>query len=81
MLLLPLSSHIVMSNHISWLCMLTAPYDHHCSKAKTGLTEAKNLLCSHAGSKTTASMDAQLLLAKLHFACGNESFVNLSNNI
>lgn len=42
--------------------------------AKVGLNEAKQLLSLPAGvegSRTTGSMDAQLLLGKLHFACGN----------
>lgn len=65
---------VCINNVMTSFClyMSIAPYEHHSSKAKTGLTEAKNLLCSHASSKTTVSMDAQLLLAKLHFACGKE---------
>lgn len=52
------------------------PYDQQAEKAKVGLMEAKRLLLSSAnneGTKNTASMDAQLLLAKLHFACGERS--------
>ena len=54
-----------------------APYDiaTGVSRAKVGLNEAKQYLTLPAGadgSRTTGSMDAQLLLAKLHFACGNE---------
>lgn len=43
--------------------------------AQGGLAEAKQLLNLPAGtegSRTTGSMDAQLLLGKLHFACGNK---------
>jgi len=49
------------------------PYEHNASKAKLGLMEAKQLLTLSAGkdrTRATGSMDAQLLLAKLHFACG-----------
>lgn len=49
------------------------PYEHNASKAKLGLTEAKQLLTLSAGkdrTRATGSMDAQLLLAKLHFSCG-----------
>ena len=44
--------------------------------SKIGLNDAKHFLTLSAGiegSRTTGSMDAQLLLAKLHFACGNKS--------
>jgi hypothetical protein len=49
------------------------PLEQSAAKAKIGLAEARRLLLQSAGeegSKTTASMDAQLLLAKLNFACG-----------
>ena len=52
------------------------PYEHNASKAKLGLMEAKQLLTLSAGkdrTRATGSMDAQLLLAKLHFACGSSS--------
>ncbi|KAI9556045.1 hypothetical protein GHT06_018612 [Daphnia sinensis] len=62
------------------------PYDaaHQThAELKTGLQEAKQYLTLPAGiegSRTTGSMDAQLLLAKLHFACGeyNEALQFLS---
>lgn len=50
------------------------------AESKTGLQEAKQYLTLPAGiegSRTTGSMDAQLLLAKLHFACGKNSNGNL----
>lgn len=50
------------------------PYEHQTAQAKIGLIKAKQLLTLPSGadgSRTTGSMDAQLLLAKLHFACGN----------
>ncbi|XP_046456271.1 tetratricopeptide repeat protein 7B-like isoform X2 [Daphnia pulex] len=62
------------------------PYDASSdviAASKTGLSEAKQFLTLSAGiegSRTTGSMDAQLLLAKLHFACGeyNEALQFLS---
>ena len=55
-----------------------APYDiaTGVSRAKVGLNEAKQYLTLPAGeddSRIRRSMDAELLLAKLHFACGNET--------
>lgn len=52
------------------------PYEHNAEKAKTGLLEAKQLLTLCAGkdrTRSAGSMDALLLLAKLHFACGKSS--------
>lgn len=55
------------------------PYDvsnEVSAASKIGLNDAKQFLTLSAGiegSRTTGSMDAQLLLAKLHFACGNKS--------
>ena len=49
------------------------PNEQEAIKARAALDESKRLLLQSMGedgSKSTASMDAQLLLAKLHFACG-----------
>lgn len=59
------------------------PYDASSdaiAASKTGLSEAKQFLTLSAGiegSRTTGSMDAQLLLAKLHFACGKQCTVKI----
>jgi len=60
------------------------PYDASSdvtAASKIGLSEAKQFLTLSAGiegSRTTGSMDAQLLLAKLHFACGKQCVVQIS---
>ena len=55
---------------------MTASGHSGVSRAKVGLNEAKQYLTLPAGeddSRIRRSMDAELLLAKLHFACGNET--------
>ena len=55
---------------------MTASGHSGVSQAKVGLIKAKQYLTLPAGeddSRIRRSMDAELLLAKLHFACGNET--------
>lgn len=52
-------------------------FEHATINTKEDLKEAKKLLVQSAGgdgSKSSASMDAQLLLAKLSFVCGKFQF-------